>query len=419
MLGSKDRSFSRSPPPPSLFAAVSSLSDGAVPRSTHPPEAGTEEGENALQADLSEWVISNNRFLQPSQAMAFASAADPGVSTPMAGKCTRAMRLAILLQAWFRLWLSMAVFALTVGVFLVFLLVRLSGVPGTAFPVSVVVSPLLLALAGLALASILVRPGPGGVGFSPAFQSGGSTLSVTKGPLISLLLVTSLLVVLKLDAGEGYRSGQLSRAIAWPLEQSWAMILIPFWVAAGLLEVVYLRCLWEDRFGTSCAACGWLCSSLPCWQNCACTSQGEPLLRRHRQDQRSCKCLSRRAHLTQGQRNGAAALSAGIPCLVLAIIGCSMRKGVHPRANWAVPGSLLVGAAGEALIGAGMWILAREHARSVVRGVCLEPVQPLPLVHSESDGGWIARVPEPPMATVFLLGQVALVSRGRAKVEAE
>lgn len=58
-------------------------------------------------------------------------------------------------------------------------------------------------------------------------------------------------------------------------------------------------------------------------------------------------------------------------------------------------------------MGAGFVSLASAHDR-VLRGPLPPIVKPLPVVFSERDGGWVTGPPDPPVVTVFLLGDVVL-----------
>ena len=58
-------------------------------------------------------------------------------------------------------------------------------------------------------------------------------------------------------------------------------------------------------------------------------------------------------------------------------------------------------------MGAGFVSLASAYDR-LLRGPLPPIVKPLPVVFSERDGGWVTGPPDPPVVTIFLLGDVVL-----------
>ena len=61
----------------------------------------------------------------------------------------------------------------------------------------------------------------------------------------------------------------------------------------------------------------------------------------------------------------------------------------------------------ERQVGAGFVSLASAYDR-MLRGPLPPIVKPLPLLFSEREGGWVVGPPDPPVVSVFLLGDVVL-----------
>lgn len=379
----------------------------------------------------------------------------------MVAVSARAVRISYLLQAWVRLWLAMSGFAIVAGVLMLLLFVRFLGVSAKDLPSSVIASPAIFALSALAVHSLIILDGTGGTTGSAALRGGGrcSSLALGRRPIIVLSLICATIISAKLDAEDVINvGGTPPYFLATCNRLSYAAAFTPLWLAAFLVEGVYLRALWESRTGQSCVSFvlrsgkegdwGWMS---PCRRLCSCClrlgdcdsnavvggggggygrgrrstdrdGRRRPPSRRIGQQRRTSfhqterrvsfySAARRRAVLTPSQRAAAAAISGGILFIVIAMVGCSLRRGMTETASWAVPMTMLMAAAGEGLLGAGLWRLAQEHCHAL-RGGVPEPAKPLPVLYSEREGGWIVGPGEPPTVSIFLLGEVLLRQEG-------
>lgn len=202
----------------------------------------------------------NEDDIEAAFAAARSSPPTPGLKWPQAPPATtsgggegegdsdrsaqRAVRVSVLLQAWLRLWLTMATFGVTLSVFMILLSLRLLGVSAHYLPAFWIASPGLLALALLALHSLAILDGSGGYGGAPVLRVGGNRLVVVLGrrPIILLTLLAAVLVVLKMDSVAG-GSGAVMEAMEMV---HWGYVFLPLWVIICMLEAVYLGALWES-----------------------------------------------------------------------------------------------------------------------------------------------------------------------------
>lgn len=354
---------------------------------------------------------------------------DPGMSAVAA----RAVRISFLLQAWVRLWLTMSAFVFFMLILMLLLFLRFMGVSAEYLPASAVASPALGALILLAAHSILMLDGDGGTAGGAALRGGGSRslLAMGRRPIIVLTLICALLLCAKLDSEEvTLAGGELKWYQVFAFRMSWPVALSPLWIAAALVEGVYLRALWENRTGKNCATyfSDWFSVGAGCCPGCCnCPSDCLPGRRRRlansgsrsrsynlrqsfRDRQRTISYYSnirRRAVLTASQRAAAAAISGGVLFIVLAMVLCAIRKDKDRTASWAIPMTMLVAAAGVGFVGVGIWRLVWDHCRSM-RGGLPPAAKPLPVLFSEREGGWVVGPADPPMASIFLLGDVTL-----------
>lgn len=379
----------------------------------------------------------------------------------MSAVSARAVRISYLLQTWVRLWLTMSAFAIVVGVLLLLLFMRFCGISSKYLSASAIASPAIIALAAMAVHSFIMLDGDGGTGGGAALRSGGSRsfLALGRRPIIILALIFSSLLVSKLDAEEIINTGRTPKVLqAVSNRLSWAMALTPIWIAAALVEGVYLRALWESRTGQNCVSfflgspegrcrARWFGSS--CCLGCSvCCLPGlrwgivnpsesdmsaRKIPERDRSDsnsrpdgrstqrrfsfhhqQRGVSFYSNirwRAVLTPSQRAAAAAIAGGILFVVIALVACCLRKGQTMTPSWAIPSSMLAAALGEGLIGAGLWRLVMENC-GAIRGGVPPAAKPLPVLYSEREGGWVVGPADPPMVFIFLLGAVMLRQEG-------
>ncbi|CBJ32897.1 expressed unknown protein [Ectocarpus siliculosus] len=203
----------------------------------------------------------NEDDIEAASAAARSSPPTPGLKWPKAPPATtssgggegegdshrsaqRAVRVSVLLQAWLRLWLTMAAFGVTLSVFMILLSLRLLGVSSHHLTAFWIASPGLLALTLLALHSLVILDGSGGYGGAPVLRVGGNRLVVVLGrrPVILLTLLAAVLVVLKIDSVAG-GSGAVMEAIE---KVHWGYVFLPLWVIVCMLETVYLGALWEN-----------------------------------------------------------------------------------------------------------------------------------------------------------------------------
>ncbi|CAM9827029.1 unnamed protein product [Pylaiella littoralis] len=118
----------------------------------------------------------------------------------------------------------------------------------------------------------------------------------------------------------------------------------------------------------------------------------------------------KRVELTPSQRAAAASMAGGIFLLAMAVILFALGS-VNEQANWGVPLTMVTAAAGLALVGAGLFHLTSAHSRAMSAPLPPE-AKPLPLLFSERHGGWVACPPDPPVVSIFLLGDVTLREEG-------
>ena len=351
----------------------------------------------------------------------------------------RSVRVSCLLNAWIRLWLSMAIFSITLLVFLVLISLRIFGVPASSLSTGAIASPGLVVLSLLALHSLVMLDGDWGSGGGAANRRGAarSRLGISRRSFIVLSLVCALLVVAKIDSVERDRDGKSLSALAEiALKTPWWCVLTPMWVMAALLEVVYLVALWENRAGESLASTlmggadgapgflnGWgdACGECECppWGR-AWDEKRHPRPSGRRYDFRAgarlrptavsySSSVRRRVELTPAQRAAAASLVGGILCLTVAMVAVSLRT--KPTVSWSVPMTMLMAAAGMALVGTGLGQLAAAHCCKM-RGPLPPLTTPLPVFFCERQGGWVVGPPDPPTVSIFLLGEVTLRQEG-------
>eukprot|EP00752_Nemacystus_decipiens_P007584 g6776.t1 len=418
----------------------------------------------------------------------------------------REVQVSFLLQAWLRLWATMVFFAVVLIVFMTLLSLRLFGFEGVS--AGWIGSPCIFALVVLGLHSLLLLDGSGGVGGGPVMRGGGNRLVVGLGrrPVILLTLVSSVLVVLKIDSAafdSSSNSGSLWAVTVLVGKVHWGFVFFPLWIMLFLLEVVYIVSLWENHAGVSLArslgvsggskggeyggggVVGGPDGGGPCccikdnvtgsfsldsprrWWWCRRRGSGEKgeyerldaddtgsaggggqqqhgarggsraaELRRREQHQRhapagegATACLAypiggsgggggggggflrRRVELTPSQRAAASSIAAGLFLLTMTVISVTVGSS-REQASWGIPATFVTAAAGLALVGAGFVSLASAYDR-MLRGPLPPIVKPLPVVYSEPDGGWIVGPPDPPVVSVFLLGDVVLRTEDR------
>ncbi|CAB1113105.1 unnamed protein product [Ectocarpus sp. CCAP 1310/34] len=120
--------------------------------------------------------------------------------------------------------------------------------------------------------------------------------------------------------------------------------------------------------------------------------------------------VRQRVELTPSQRAAAITISVGTilltACLVSLISGSTDEK-----ANWGVPLTMIAATTGFGMVGAGVRKLALAHDRRM-RGPLPPFTKPLPVFFSDQHGGWIAGPPDPPVVSIFLLGDVRLRQEG-------
>ncbi|CAM9991791.1 unnamed protein product [Ectocarpus sp. 12 AP-2014] len=120
--------------------------------------------------------------------------------------------------------------------------------------------------------------------------------------------------------------------------------------------------------------------------------------------------VRQRVELTPSQRAAAITISSGAilltACLVSLIVGSNDEK-----ANWGVPLTMITATTGFGMVGAGVRKLALAHDRRM-RGPLPPFTKPLPVFFSDLHGGWIAGPPDPPVVSIFLLGDVRLRQEG-------
>lgn len=346
----------------------------------------------------------------------------------------RATRVSCLLQAWVRLWLSMAIFSVTLSVFAVLMSLRIFGVPASSLSTGAIASPGLAALSLLALHSVVMLDGERGSGGGATNREGGarSRLGLNRRPLIVLSLLCVSLVVAKLDSAERYSQGKsLSSLGRLAAGMPWWCAFSPLWVMVALVEAVYLIALWENQAQESIAStlmggaggapgcltgCG-DCEGCPGWGGAGAGKRratrasghhryGPRAERRHRETAVSySSSVRRRVELTTRQRAAAASLVAGILCLALAVLAVALRT--KPAISWSVPMTMLTAAAGMALVGGGLGQMAAAFC-SRIHGPLPVMTKPLPVFFCERLGGWVAGPPDPPTVSIFLLGEVTL-----------
>lgn len=374
----------------------------------------------------------------------------------------RAVRISYLLQAWVRLWLTMSAFAIVAAVLMILLFLRFVGVSSKSLPSSAIASPAIIALSALAVHSFLILDGDGGTAGGPVIRAGGrrSSLALGRRPIIILALVGAAILSAKLDAEDVINAGGTPPWFQATCNRlSYAAVFTPLWIAAALVEGIYLRALWENRTGRSCISFilrsdeegdwGW---ATPCVRWCSrclslCGDGGNnstqdsavpggggsrrtrggidpygnrrPSSRRvkgrtgdrHNRRVSFYSAARRRAVLTASQRAAAAAIAGGILFMLIAMVGLSLRRGMTHTPSWAVPMTILVAALAEGLIGAGLWRLANAHCRAM-RGGVPPSAKPLPVLYNEREGGWVVGTAERPTANIFLLGDVLLKQEG-------
>ncbi|CAM9535262.1 unnamed protein product [Ectocarpus sp. 4 AP-2014] len=120
--------------------------------------------------------------------------------------------------------------------------------------------------------------------------------------------------------------------------------------------------------------------------------------------------VRQRVELTPNQRAAAITISAGAilltACLVSLIVGSNDEK-----ADWGVPLTMITATTGFGMVGAGVRKLALAHDCRM-RGPLPPFTKPLPVFFSDLHGGWIAGPPDPPVVSIFLLGDVRLRQEG-------
>ncbi|CAM9734990.1 unnamed protein product, partial [Ectocarpus sp. 8 AP-2014] len=120
--------------------------------------------------------------------------------------------------------------------------------------------------------------------------------------------------------------------------------------------------------------------------------------------------VRQRVELTPSQRAAAITISAGAilltACLVSLMVGSNDEK-----ADWGVPLTMVTATTGFGMVGAGVRKLALAHDRRM-RGPLPPFTKPLPVFFSDLHGGWIAGPPDPPVVSIFLLGDVRLRQEG-------
>ena len=200
--------------------------------------------------------VQTTLFAAPADVKLKSSSLTPGLKpapAPAGRDPRREVQISFLLQAWLRLWATMAFFAVVLTVFMTLLSLRLFGFQ--AVSAGCIGSPCILALAVLGLHSLLLLDGSGGVGGGPVMRGGGSRLAVGLGrrPVILLTLVSAVLVVLKVDsaAADTTTTGSLWAVAVLVGKVHWGFVFFPLWVMLFLLEVVYVVSLWENHAGVS------------------------------------------------------------------------------------------------------------------------------------------------------------------------
>lgn len=194
-------------------------------------------------------------FATPAEVMSSSLKSPPSPLAAASGTgARREVQIGFLLQAWLRLWVTMAFFATILAAFMALLSLRLFGFQ--AVSAGWIGSPCIIALAVLGLHSLLLLDGTGGLGGAPVTRSGGNRLVVGLGrrPVILLTLVSAVLVVLKVDSASAGTTSNGTWAVAVLVGKvHWGFVFLPVWVTLFLLEVVYVIALWENHTGASLA----------------------------------------------------------------------------------------------------------------------------------------------------------------------
>ncbi|CAM9565027.1 unnamed protein product [Scytosiphon promiscuus] len=114
--------------------------------------------------------------------------------------------------------------------------------------------------------------------------------------------------------------------------------------------------------------------------------------------------------LNPSQRTAAAAIAGGVFLLTMSVVSVTVGS-TKKQADWGVSITIVTAAAGLGMSGAGIRRLALAYYHEL-RGPLPPITKPLPIFYSDRDGGWTVAPPDPPIVSIFLLGDVTLRQEG-------